>query len=104
MKTSVEIIRMDYKIIISIEAERDTNEAYCYYESRRPGLGDRFLNELSDFYKKLKEHPKYYSFTSQNKATRSVALKTFRTELSTRLKMMNCMFIQFIILVKIQMN
>ena len=77
MKTSVEIIRMDYKIIISIEAEKDTNEAYCYYESRQPGLGDRFLNELSDFYKKLKEHPTYYSFTSQDKTTRSVALKTY---------------------------
>ena len=80
---------MDYKVIISIEAEKDTNEAYCYYESRQPGLGDRFLNELSDFYKKLKEHPTYYSFTSQDKTTRSVALKTNPYGLSMKLKMMN---------------
>jgi mRNA-degrading endonuclease RelE of RelBE toxin-antitoxin system len=77
MKKSAEITKMDYKIIISIEAEKDTNEAYCYYESRQSGLGDRFLNELSQFYKKVKEHPKYYSFTSEKKITRSVALKTF---------------------------
>lgn len=75
MKKSAEIIKMDYKIIISIEAEKDTNEAYCYYESQQPGLGDRFLNELSQFYPKLKEHPTYYSFISENKTTRSVALK-----------------------------
>jgi len=68
---------MEYNIIISIEAEKDTNEAYCYYENRQSGLGDRFLNELSEFYKKLKEHPKYYSFTSQTKTTRSVVLKVF---------------------------
>jgi mRNA-degrading endonuclease RelE of RelBE toxin-antitoxin system len=77
MKRSAEIIKMDCNIIISIEAEKDTNEAYCYYESRKSGLGDRFLNELSQLYEKLKEHPNYYSFTSEKKTTRSVALKTF---------------------------
>jgi toxin ParE1/3/4 len=77
MKKSVEILKMDYKIIISIEAEKDTNEAYCYYESQQSGLGDRFLNELSQLYQKLKEHPPYYSFISENKTTRSVALKVF---------------------------
>jgi hypothetical protein len=68
---------MDYRIILSIEAEKDTNAAYCYYENKRPGLGDRFLNELSNFYNKLERHPGYNSFTSPNKKTRSVALKTF---------------------------
>jgi hypothetical protein len=68
---------MVYKIIISIGAEKDTNEAYCYYESQQAGLGERLLSELSQFYQKLKEHPTYYSFISRNKTTRSVALKTF---------------------------
>ena len=67
MKKFVEIIRMDYNIIISIEAEKDTNVAYCYYESQQPGLGDRFLNELSLFYTRLKQHPQYYSFISGKK-------------------------------------
>ncbi len=47
MKKFVEIIKMDYKIIISIEAETDISEAYCYYEKEKPGLGDRFLKTSS---------------------------------------------------------
>jgi len=77
MRKFVETIKMEYNIIISIEAEKDTNDAYCYYEDQQPGLGERFLNELSHFYNKLKQHPKYYSFTSENKTNRSVALKIF---------------------------
>ena len=77
MKKFVEIIKMDYNIIISVEAEKDTNAAYCYYEIQQPGLGERFLDELSFFYKKLEQHPQYYSFTSENKTSRSVALKIF---------------------------
>jgi mRNA-degrading endonuclease RelE of RelBE toxin-antitoxin system len=77
MKKFVEIIKMDYNIIISIEAQIDTNDAYCYYEGQQTGLGERFLNELSHFYKKLEQHPEYYSFTSEIKTTRSVALKIF---------------------------
>jgi hypothetical protein len=68
---------MVYKIIISIAAEKDTNDAYCYYESQQSGLGDRFLKELESFYKKLKNHPTHYSFVSNSKITRSVALKIF---------------------------
>lgn|SRR6185312_60313 len=77
MRKFVEIIKMDYNIIISFEAEKDTNNAYCYYENQQTGLGERFLNELSFFYTKLKQHPQYYSFTSENKTTRSVALRIF---------------------------
>ena len=77
MKKFVEIIKMDYNIIISIEAEKDTNDAYCYYEDQQLGLGERFLNELSFFYTRLKQHPQYYSFTSENKTSRSVALRIF---------------------------
>jgi len=47
---------MDYSIIISIEAEKDTSNAYIYYEDQQPGLGDRFLDELTRFYKKLKKN------------------------------------------------
>jgi len=77
MKKFVEIIRMDYNIIISIEAEKDTNVAYCYYESQHLGLGGRFLNELSLFYSRLKQHLQYYSFTSGKKTSLSISLKNF---------------------------
>ncbi len=68
---------MDYKIIISAEAESDTNKAYIYYQDQQPGLGDRFLDELIDFYKKLKKHPTYYSFISGAKTSRAIPLKVF---------------------------
>ncbi len=68
---------MDYNIIISIEAEADTNEAYIFYEDQQTGLGDRFLDKLSEFYKKLKRHPTYYSFVSERKTTRALSLKVF---------------------------
>ncbi len=77
MTEFAEIIKMDYKIIISAEAEKDTKEAYCYYEKEKSGLGDRFLVELDNFYEKLKRHPTYYSFVDEEKTTRSLALKVF---------------------------
>lgn len=54
MKKSGEIIRMDYKIIISVDAENDTNDAYIYYEDIQNGLGERFFSEVVEFIKKLK--------------------------------------------------
>ncbi|HET7116831.1 MAG TPA: hypothetical protein VFI29_10090 [Hanamia sp.] len=95
---------MDYNIVISIEAEKDTNDAYCYYEDQQPGLGERFLNELSFFYTRLKQHPQYYSFTSENKTSRSVALRFFSIKLSMKLKTNKCLFMLFIIFAKTLKN
>lgn len=77
MKKFVEIIKMHYNIIISFEAEKDTNSAYFYYENLQTGLGERFLDELSLFYNKLVQHPEYYSFTSQNKTDPFSCFKDF---------------------------
>lgn len=77
MKKFVEILIMAYKIIISNEAFNDTNDAYIYYEKKKAGLGNRFLDELFSFYEKLQNHPTYYSFTSKEKTTRFIALKKF---------------------------
>ncbi|HEY5407274.1 MAG TPA: type II toxin-antitoxin system RelE/ParE family toxin [Ginsengibacter sp.] len=68
---------MDYKIIISYEAEADISEAYCYYEKEKSGLGDRLLTELDLFYRKLRHHPTYYSFVDEEKKIRSLTLKVF---------------------------
>ena len=68
---------MVYKIIISTEAEEDTIEAYTFYEDQQSGLGDRFLNELNHFYKKLEHHPTYYSFVSEEKTMRALSLRIF---------------------------
>jgi mRNA-degrading endonuclease RelE of RelBE toxin-antitoxin system len=68
---------MEYKIIVSIGATEDTNEAYIFYEGQQKGLGDRFLDELAHFYEKLKHHPTYYSFVSDEKTIRALSLKVF---------------------------
>lgn len=34
---------MPVKLIIAPEALNDVDEAYCWYEDRRPGLGEEFL-------------------------------------------------------------
>lgn len=73
----VEIIIMEYNIIISTRAVEDTSEAYAFYENQQIELGDRFLDELTHFYKKLKRHPTYYSFISEEKTIRALALKVF---------------------------
>ena len=77
MKGFAEIIKMDYKIIISKEAEKDTNDAYCFYEKEKFGLGDRFILELNICYDKLKRHPAYYSFVDEEKTIRAITLKVF---------------------------
>ena len=34
---------MAAELIIASEAQQDVDEAYCWYEDRRPGLGEEFL-------------------------------------------------------------
>lgn len=68
---------MEYKIIISTAAENDTNESYIYYEQQQPGLGERFLEELTEFYNKLQLHPSHYSFVSGQSSIRALPLKIF---------------------------
>jgi hypothetical protein len=77
MRKFAETTIMIYKIVISAGAFNDTNEAYVYYEDQQSGLGDRFLNELLFFYEKLKQHPTYYSFVSEEKTIRALSLKVF---------------------------
>ncbi len=77
MTRFAEITIMVYNIIVSTEAAKDISEAYTFYEDQQTGLGDRFLNELAHFFEKLKHHPTYYSFVSEAKTIRALALKKF---------------------------
>ncbi|ACN18040.1 hypothetical protein HRM2_p00530 (plasmid) [Desulforapulum autotrophicum HRM2] len=36
------------ELIIAPEAQQDIDEAYCWYEYRRPGLGEEFLHCVDD--------------------------------------------------------
>ena len=68
---------MEFKIIISIEAAADTEATYRYYEEQQADLGERFLNELIEYYEKLTLHPTHYSFVSADKTICALSLKIF---------------------------
>ena len=52
---------MLYKIVIQPGAEDDIDDAYNWYEDRQGGLGELFLKELAQFYKKLELNPEIFS-------------------------------------------
>ena len=68
---------MIYPIRLSEEALHEEAEAYLYYEGKKEGLGERFLNQVEATLQKIAENPDYYSFIDATKTIRDVALKTF---------------------------
>ena len=52
-------------------------EAALYYEEPRAGLGGRFVSELDMAYKKIAEHPQYYSFIALQEVYRDLSLDKF---------------------------
>ena len=48
---------MTLQLIIGLEAHRDIEESGLYYESRRVGLGDRFLAEVDDLLLRVSSNP-----------------------------------------------
>ena len=52
-----------------------TKDAYDWYETQKPGLGEEFLDELDGVYFKLEAHPAYFGKAKKN--FRQVALKRF---------------------------
>jgi hypothetical protein len=75
---------MAAELIIAPEAQQDVDEAYSWYEDRRPGLGEEFLDcvdapAFSSFFECLK---------SMQKSTRTIAehwCDDFRTRFSTNM-------------------
>jgi toxin ParE1/3/4 len=66
---------MVYNISVKPGAEDDIDVAYNWYEDQKEGLGDEFLKELVEYYKKLESHPT--AFHKIKKTYRQVALKRF---------------------------
>ncbi len=52
---------MKYKIHIRPEAEMDLEEAATWYEMRRKGLGDEFLDQALQAFKTMSENPYMYA-------------------------------------------
>lgn len=66
---------MDYKIQIRPLATVEILETYDWYEQQRQGLGDKFLEELDDFYAILLNNPNTFSY--YQKPVRQGLLKKF---------------------------
>ena len=68
---------MAYRLIVLNAAAEDTSEAYNYYETLKPGLGDQFLEELLERFNEIRKHPRYYGFIDEQHLIRDVMLKSF---------------------------
>lgn len=68
---------MSYKLFITEVAEYHVDEAYQYYEAQQEGLGERFLFEVNATYKKIAEHPQYYSYISATHNFKDIGVRKF---------------------------
>ena len=68
---------MAHNLIVTEIAELHALEAAIYYEEQQKGLSERFLSELEDAYKKIAEHPQYYSYISLQNVYRDISLDKF---------------------------
>lgn len=66
---------MHYKLVIRALATREVTEVYDWYEEKREGLGQQFLNELDAFFSVLLRNPNTYSY--YNKPVREGKIKRF---------------------------
>jgi plasmid stabilization system protein ParE len=48
------------RLCLRLAAEQDLDEAFAWYESQRPGLGDEFLKAVSQTFEAVVEHPLRY--------------------------------------------
>ena len=62
-------------LIILGEAEQDFAESIAYYESKEPGLGWRFRNEVAEVVKRILRHPELARL--RPKGYRRVNLRAF---------------------------
>ena len=68
---------MAFNILIKEEARLDTATAYYYYEDKRKGLGEEFLEELEKRYQDLISHPLNYGFIDDQQIIRDVKVDRF---------------------------
>lgn len=71
---------MSWRIIIRPRAEADLREAWVWYESQRPGLGDELLTEVHAAIRRLESDPErqpYYYRDFRRLLTRRFPFKVF---------------------------
>ena len=68
---------MKYTILVSPQAHKEIEEAHDFYEEKREGLGNLFLDEISAYFNKLVSSPLSYSFIDNSKIVRDICLDRF---------------------------
>ncbi len=66
---------MSYQLILREEVREEIASIYNWYENKKAGLGDEFLDELERAFSLLKTKPKYFGFVNQYQ--RRLILKKF---------------------------
>lgn len=66
---------MKYELEIKHEALLDIKEAYLYYEGRKKGLGNRFLDTLENYMNRVQKYPEHYQI--KRNPYREVFIKDF---------------------------
>lgn len=52
---------MAYILEVKDEANLEIIEAYLYYEEKRTGLGEEFLEHLDTYFDRITTYPKHFS-------------------------------------------
>lgn len=66
---------MSYILEVKEEANLEIIEAYLYYEEKRIGLGEEFLEHLDTYFDRITIHPKH--FPQKRKPYREAFIKRF---------------------------
>ena len=74
---------MRLPIFLRPEATQDVVDARHYYETRREGLGEAFLDRLNDVLARIQDMPKLYGITWRN--VRAARLRRFKHVLYYRI-------------------
>lgn len=51
---------MQYKFTVTTSAEKEIDENYVWYESKKVGLGEEFFSELDDYFDFIKGNPNLF--------------------------------------------
>ncbi|MGS2762422.1 type II toxin-antitoxin system RelE/ParE family toxin [Sinomicrobium sp. M5D2P9] len=66
---------MAYKLLIKPRAEYDMAEAISWYESKSPGLGKKFMDEVEKYVTEIEQNPEHYQI--RRKPYREVYIRSF---------------------------
>ena len=77
---------MSCPFIIQPEAEADLAEGFDWYEERRSGLGEEFLNEVQTRLRKIEENPLRHAVVYRNRSWSLNGGRAARSGLALRVK------------------